>query len=164
MYRKCGYSITTVNFEPIIFGCSFINMSPGKSSIYPSEQYNGMKDFTSLSCWNKASQLKRFVYNEVVPLLPEEESSNLVIQLKRTAISCTANIAEGYGRYHYQESIQFFRIARASLYELKDHLISCYDLNFINKSLYHSGLKLIESSKITLNGYINYIISKKQSK
>ncbi|MDR8389751.1 four helix bundle protein [Aliifodinibius sp. S!AR15-10] len=79
------------------------------------------------------------------------------------AISATANIAEGYGRFHFQEGIQFFRIARGSLYELKDHLISCFDLDYIDKHIFifDTGLSLIEKAKITLNGYIDYV--KKQN-
>jgi four helix bundle protein len=76
--------------------------------------------------------------------------------MRRAAISITANIAEGYGRYHYREGIQFYRISRASLYELKDHLISCYDLRFISKELYDEGIVLIEVAKKILNGFIKF--------
>lgn len=55
--------------------------------------------------------------------------------MRKASISVTANIAEGYGRFHYQELLQFFRIARGSLYELKDHLISCNDLSYIEADL-----------------------------
>ncbi|MFQ5771697.1 MAG: four helix bundle protein [bacterium] len=77
-------------------------------------------------------------------------------------MSATANIAEGYGRFHYQEGIQFYRISRGFLYELKDHLISCYDFEYISKDLFEEGINLIETAKKTLNGYINFV--KKQMK
>ena len=38
-----------------------------------------------------------------------------------------------------QEGIQFYRIARVSMFELKDHLISSYDFNYIDKKLLDSG-------------------------
>ena len=98
-----------------------------------------------------------FLYNEIITILPKEEKYNAGSQIRRAVFSITANIAEGYGRYHYQEGIQFYRIARASLYELKDHLISCHDLNFISDELYQHGINLIESAKTTLNGYIKYV-------
>jgi len=85
------------------------------------------------------------------------EKYNLNIQIRKACISATANIAEGYGRYHYQEGIQFYRIARASIYELKDHLISCSDLTFIPPEIFEKGLSLIEDAKLTLNGYIRYV-------
>ena len=54
-----------------------------------------------------------------VTKLPREEKFNLDTQIRKAAVSITANISEGYGRYNYQEGIQFYRISRASLYEPK---------------------------------------------
>jgi four helix bundle protein len=127
----------------------------------PLESYNQRKDFTILKCWEEARKLKLFIYKEIFPEIPKSESYNLISQMKRAAISGTANIAEGYGRYHFQESIQFYRIARASVYELKDHLISCHDLSFISDDVFHKGLNQIEKTKITINGFINYIQKEK---
>lgn len=76
----------------------------------------------------------------------------------------TANISEGYGRYHYQEGIQFYRIARGSIYELKDHLATCYDLDFISKEILQEGIYLIEDAKLTLNGYIKFVQARKKKK
>ena len=95
-----------------------------------------------------------------MPCLPKEEKFNLDIQIRKASVSTTSNISEGYGRFHYREGIQFYRISRASLYELKDHLISCYDLSYIAVELKDEGEQLLESAKITLNGYINFVKSK----
>lgn len=54
----------------------------------------------------------------------------------------------------YSLVILFCRISRVSLYELKDHLISCFDLGCINKDIYDEGLNLIETAKVSINGYI----------
>ncbi|RMG34761.1 MAG: four helix bundle protein [Methanobacteriota archaeon] len=113
-----------------------------------------------MEAWKQCREVKLFFYEKIIPTLPKHEQYNLAEQIKRAAISITANIAEGYGRFHYQEGIQFYRIARASLYELKDHLISCYDLKYISENLKSKGNELIESAKIVLNGYINYVKSK----
>lgn len=102
--------------------------------------YNENKDFTSLDAWKKARLVKLFFYNEVIPLLPAEEKYNLNIQIRKSGVSITANISEGYGRYNYREGIQFYRISRGSMYELKDHLISCYDFNYIIKKYWIKGL------------------------
>ena len=123
--------------------------------------YDSKKDFTTLEAWKKARKVKLFFYNSVLPLLPSEERYGLNTQIRKASNSTTANIAEGYGRFHYQEGIQFYRIARGSLYELKDHLISCFDLKFIDKDLFKRGLELIEDAKITLNGYIGYVKKQK---
>jgi four helix bundle protein len=119
-------------------------------------QYNSKKDFTTLAAWKYARELKIFFYVQVLPKIHSEEKLTLGHQIRKTLISITANIAEGYGRFHYKEGIQFYRVSRASLYELKDHLITCYDLNYINRKLLVLGIKKIEKTKITLNGYISF--------
>ena len=124
------------------------------------EFYNKKKDFTTLEAWLKCREVKIFFYKNVLPYLPKGEKFNLEIQIRKAAISITANIAEGYGRYHYQEGIQFYRISRGSLYELKDHLISCYDIGYITSYLNEEGEQLIEQAKMVLNGYINFVKNK----
>jgi len=125
----------------------------------PYKFYNGNRDFTSLEAWIKCRDVKLF-YQKILPLLPKEEKFNLDIQIRKAAISITSNISEGYGRFHYQEGIQYYRISRGSLFELKDHLISCYDIGYIHSEIKNEGEKLIESAKIILNGYINFVKKK----
>lgn len=127
-------------------------------------EYNPHKDFQTLKAWQEARNTKLFFYNKIVNRLPPEEKFGLISQIKRASISITANIAEGYGRFHFQEGIQFYRISRGSLYELKDHLISCYDLKFINESLYQEGMEIIEETKRLINGFINYQLNQKNKK
>lgn len=127
-------------------------------------KYDWRKDFSGLDDWKKCRRLKLFFYQNVIPNLPVDEKYNLSIQIRKASISMTANIAEGYGRYHYQEGIQFYRISRASLYELKDHLISCYDLKYISKEIYVEGTQLIELAKKILNGFIRFTQQKIKNK
>ena len=124
------------------------------------KNYDLGKDFQSLDAWKKCRNVKLFFYNQILPKLPATEKYNLNIQIRKASISITSNIAEGYGRYHFREGIQFYRISRASLYELKDHLISCFDLEFINKEDFSITLNLIESAKTTLNGFIKFVRNK----
>ncbi len=126
----------------------------------PNSSYNKEKDFTSLTAWIKCREVKLFFYNKILKSLPKEEKYNLDFQIRKASISITANIAEGYGRYHYQEGIQFYRISRGSLYELKDHLISCFDIGCITSQFKLEGERLIEDAKVTLNGFINYVKGK----
>jgi four helix bundle protein len=141
-------------------GYNLVNSSPDVIEDERSE-YNANRDFTTLDAWSKSRLVKLFFYTEVIPLLPMEEKFNLGVQIRKACVSITANIAEGYGRYHYQEGIQFYRIARASLYELKDHLTTCSDLNYVAITCTNKGMELIESAKMKLNGYIKYVQSRK---
>lgn len=92
---------------------------------------------------------------------PVEEKYRLTDQLIRASRSITATIAEGYGRYHYQENIQFCRQARGSLTECLDHLICAHD----EKILSPEGLILFREqyNKVLrlLNGYISFLKQRK---
>jgi len=77
--------------------------------------------------------------------------------MKRAARSTTQNIAEGFGRFHYKENMQFCRVSRGSLYELIDDLITSIDEGFINKEDYELGRTKISNAMALLNGYINYL-------
>ena len=143
----------------------YISLNQGENDFLinePHEFYDDKRDFTTLGAWIKCREVKLFFYNKIIPLLPSEEKYNLEFQIRKASVSITSNIAEGYGRYHYQEGIQFYRISRGSLFELKDHLISCFDLKCINNDNKVEGEKFIESAKVTLNGYINFVKNKIQ--
>ena len=79
----------------------------------------------------------------------------------RASRSSTACIAEGYGRFHYQETIQFCRQARGSLYELIDHLDVALESGYIDDQ--QAG-RLISNTKEAIrliNGYIKYLKERK---
>lgn len=63
---------------------------------------------------------------------PKSERHNLVSQIRRAAISIPGDIAEGFGRLHYKESSQFYRMARGSLFEVKSHLYVAKDLGYVD--------------------------------
>jgi four helix bundle protein len=123
--------------------------------------YGPIKHFKDIEAWKLARELRIAVYR-VIKKLPAEERYDLASQLRRAAISCTANIAEGYGRFHFQENIQFCRISRGSMYETQDHLITCLDNEYISKEEYGSIWGLTEHAIRVLDGYIRYL--KKQHK
>lgn len=68
---------------------------------------------------------------------------------------------KGYGRFHYQENIQFCRKARGSLYELLDHLNIALDEKYINENKYKKFREQIFDIIRMLNGYIRYLKNKK---
>ena len=97
-----------------------------------------VKSLETLEAWMKAKEFSLRVYREVLPLLPSEEKWNLNQQLRRSSSSVPANIAEGYGRFYYQEIIRFCYTARGSLEETLSHLVLCSELKYIPKELFDS--------------------------
>lgn len=115
-----------------------------------------IRSFTELEAWKKARQLRKEI-SELSKSFPAEEKYSLVSQIKRSSRSVTANIAEGYGRFHHQENIQFCRISRGSLSETLDHLIVALDEGYIDESVLNSFQTKLEECLRVLNGYINYL-------
>lgn len=99
----------------------------------------------------------------ICKMFPKEEKFLLTAQIKDLSRSVTANIAEGYGRYHFQENIQFCRQSRGSLTETLNHLITAFDEEYINEE---ELLTMREKYKICLkllNGYIAYLKRQKEN-
>ncbi len=115
-----------------------------------------MKSFEELDCWKKATVLRKQL-SILVKSFPSEEKYRLCDQIIRASRSVTANIAEGFGRFHYQENIQFCRQSRGSLYELIDHLIVAKDENYISDATLTDLKKEIHECLAILNGFINYL-------
>lgn len=94
-----------------------------------------LKSFEDLECWKAARELRIFVSQNILSKFPIDEKYALTSQLKRSSRSVSDNIAEGFGRYHYQENIQFCRIARGSLTESLNQVITALDENYIEEDL-----------------------------
>lgn len=92
---------------------------------------------------------------------PPHEKYKLTDQLIRSSRSVTANIAEGFGRFHYQEYVQFCRQSRGSLFEVLDHLTVAYDSEYITESQFVEYEREIENCLPVLNGFINYLLRAK---
>ena len=119
-------------------------------------------DFRDLEIWQKGQQIRKII-SELVKVLPMEEKYRLGDQMIRASRSITANIAEGYGRFHYQETVQFCRQARGSAYELFDHMTVAYDCNYIDVDKFNDLELKIKDFIKQLNGYIKYLKDKKIS-
>jgi four helix bundle protein len=115
-----------------------------------------------LEVWRRAKDFALGIYRDVIPLLPPEEKWNLNSQIRRSSLSISANIAEGYGRFYYQENIRFCYNARGSLEEMLSHLVFSLEAKYIPETLFKE--LSIEGSEIDrmLNGYIAYLKRSKQ--
>lgn len=115
-----------------------------------------MNSFKELEVWKSARALRKSISN-LTKSFPKEGKYRLVDQLIRSSRSVAANIAEGFGRYHYQENIQFCRQARGSLNETLEHLICALDEGFITEEELKSQKKIFDTCLKLLNGYIAYL-------
>jgi four helix bundle protein len=118
--------------------------TPGKAEV---------RDFTDLITWKSARVLRNKLYKLRVRF-PGDESFGLSSQTRRAAVSITANLAEGYGRFSYQGNIQFCRQSRGSVYELRDHLTAALDAGYITAEEYRSLDRDAVSVAKLINGYI----------
>ena len=115
-----------------------------------------------LQVWVRAKDYAVKVYKQVLPLLPPEEKWSLNQQLRRSSLSISANIAEGYGRFYYQDNVRFCYNARGSLEETLSHLIFCLEVDFIPEALYKELETEGEEIEKMLNGYIAFLKKSKQ--
>jgi four helix bundle protein len=81
-----------------------------------------ISSYRDLQVWQEAMNLAEMAYT-LAAGLPKDERYGLASQIKRSAISVAANIAEGYGRDSNSSYIQQLRVAQGSLKELETHVL-----------------------------------------
>jgi four helix bundle protein len=116
--------------------------------------------FETLEVWQKGRKLRNEI-SAIIKKFPADEKYRLSDQMIRASRSVTNNISEGYGRFHYQENIQFCRTSRGSLYELIDHFIIAYDGGYIDEKACNDFKVKIDVLIAKLNGYIAYLNKRK---
>ena len=115
-----------------------------------------------LKVWVRAKDFAIRVYKQTLVLLPAEEKWNLTQQLRRSSLSISANIAEGYGRFYYQENVRFCYLARGSLEETLSHLTFAVEMEYVPIELYKELENEGEEIDKMLNGYISFLKKSKQ--
>jgi four helix bundle protein len=117
--------------------------------------------FEDLKAWQLA---RRFMVecHKLADVLPSVERFDLTQQIRRSSKSAPANIAEGYGRYHYLDSLRFYYIARGSLNESINHVITAHALHYVAEGQYRELYDLGREAERVLNGYIAYVWQQRQ--
>lgn len=121
------------------------------------------KGFRELESYRKARTL-RINIALLTKAFPGKEQYLLTAQLVRASRSITANIAEGYGRYTYNDTKNFFIIARGSTTEVLEHCQTAFDEGYINEEVFRNCEQLCEEIYRLLNGYIAYLNKQQQGK
>jgi four helix bundle protein len=115
-----------------------------------------------LQAWTKAKDFAVEIYRQAIPILPPEEKWGLASQMRRSAQSIPANIAEGYGRFYYQETIRFCYIARGSLEETLSHILLAHDLGYLTSEITNELVNRGDEVARLINGYIEYLKRSRQ--
>ena len=102
---------------------------------YEDEGIRMWEGFRSLKVWQKVYEFALGIYR-MTKMFPREELYGLTNQMRRAALSISANIAEGYERQHRKEYIQFLMIAHGSLGETETFLLFAKDLGYIDEKVY----------------------------
>lgn len=110
-----------------------------------------------LDVWCKARDFAVRVNKEILPLLPPEEKWSLNQQIRRSSQSIPANIAEGHGRFYFQDNVRFCYIARGSLEETLSHIVYAYKVNYVSERVYKSFAADGENLNRLINGYIGFL-------
>ena len=121
-----------------------------------------MDGLGKLKVWVKAKDFVLKIYKKVLPVLPAEEKWSLGGQLRRSAVSIPANIAEGAGRFYYQDHVRFCYIARGSLEETLSHLAIASETGMIPAALFADLSAEAEEIEKMLNGYIAFLKKSKR--
>ena len=119
-------------------------------------------DFRDLEAWQLCREIRKKVWT-LTRKFPPEEKYRLTDQMVRSSRSATNCIAEGCGRFHYQENIQFCRQGRGFLYELIDHVLVAEGCCYMEELEAAELIEEIEAATRVLNGYNRYLRRRKKS-
>ena len=127
-------------------GCGVRGM--GENMVY--------EDFYDLEVWKKAREIVTIIY-QLTKDFPREESYGLTSQLRRSANSICANIAEGFSRFHTKDKIKFYYNARGSISESLSHILISQSIGYINITEGNDLIIELKSTRKMLNMMINSI-------
>ncbi|MFA5013160.1 MAG: four helix bundle protein [Candidatus Paceibacterota bacterium] len=112
-----------------------------------------IKSFSDLIAWQEGHKFVLMVYEEL-KVFPDDERFGLISQMKRSAVSITSNIAEGFSRQSYADKIRFYYIAQGSITELQNQLIISKDLKYINNDKFNKATEQSTLVHKLINGLI----------
>ena len=113
-----------------------------------------IESFTDLNVWKEGHLLVLQIY-KITKTFPKEETYSMVDQMRRSASSVTANIAEGFGRHSYKEKVQFYYLSKGSLLELKNFLIISKDIEYMSQHKFDELMMQANTTDQLLQGLIS---------
>jgi|SRR3989338_184002 len=120
----------------------------------------GIKNFYDLEAWKNGHALTLEIY-KITKDFPKEEIYGIVSQLRRASSSITANIAEGFARYHFKDKVRFYYQSRGSVAEVQNFLLLAKDLKYIDLEVCKKLGEKANGAGRLINGLIRSIESQK---
>jgi four helix bundle protein len=120
-------------------------------------QMRGLED---IECYQLATKVMREAYR-IAGSLRSPEEYDLADQLRRAAVSCVLNIAEGYGLYRELDCIRFYSRAQSSLMEVLSAMTACDGLHYTSGELSRQR-ELCDSTLRSINGCIRDVRGQRQ--
>lgn len=96
-----------------------------------------MQNYQELKVWQKSHAFVLEIY-KLTDTFPNNETFGLASQMRRSAVSVPANLAEGCGKKGTLDTANFFQISLGSLHETEYYLLLSRDLNYINNEVFES--------------------------
>jgi four helix bundle protein len=93
---------------------------------------NKIRSFTELETWKEGHKFVLKIYS-ATNSFPQREAYSLTDQMRRSAISVTSNIAEGFSRRTKKDKSQFYFMALGSTTELQNQLVIARDLGYMSQ-------------------------------
>jgi len=119
--------------------------------------------FEEMPLWQKAMDLAVKVFR-LTEKLPKKEDYGLTSQIRRSALSISGNISEGFGRKHTKDKLNFYYDARGSLCETKNYLIYGQTVGYITQLEFEENDALIDDIWKELNSLIATLEANYKSK
>ncbi len=112
--------------------------------------------FEDLKVWKLSHKLSLDVA-KLVKSFPLHEKYDLSGQMRRSARSIPSDIAEGFGRFHFNDKLTFYERSRASLCELRNHFVEALKNNYISVETFNTYTKQMNEIGYLLNRMIKNI-------
>jgi four helix bundle protein len=110
-----------------------------------------IKDLHVYQLARKLSTISWNIYSE----MSFEDKKHIGDQLLRSTDSISANIAEGYARFHYLDKVRFYYNSRASQSEATDHWLELlFERDKINQETFDEFKTISKELQIKLNNFI----------
>jgi len=111
--------------------------------------------FEDLIAWQAARKLVNLIYD--ITQKSSFKDFGLANQIQKAAVSVMANISEGFGRYSFKDSKQFFTMARGSIAEVQSHLYVILDRDMISKNEFQEIYEQAIKTNKLINGLIRNV-------